>query len=204
MDHIMIDGALMVWILRLMGFEAKRISPDMTSAAKTLFHHCNEHKKRIYFWGTREEKLRKTIDHIKAAFPHIDITGSSSGYYPHEIEDQLVNEIIRTDSDFVFIGMGSPKQERIAMKLKAKGFKGVALTCGGFLHQTSKRLYYYPKFVDHLNIRWLYRIYDEPQLLWRYLIKYPMGITLFVGEVLGYKSKAFKKAESLLLNSKKH
>jgi N-acetylglucosaminyldiphosphoundecaprenol N-acetyl-beta-D-mannosaminyltransferase len=49
----------------------------------------------------------------------------------------------------------------------------MGFTCGGFLDQIIKYKGAYPEWIDHYNLRFLYRLIKEPKRLWRrYLIEY--------------------------------
>jgi N-acetylglucosaminyldiphosphoundecaprenol N-acetyl-beta-D-mannosaminyltransferase len=71
--------------------------------------------------------------------------------------------------DIVIVGMGAIAQERFLLGLKQAGFSGKGFTCGGFIHQTaSNKIDYYPRWVDKLNLRFLYRMLKESYTRQRY------------------------------------
>ena len=84
------------------------------------------------------------------------------------------------DSDFTVVGMGSPLQERFALDLKNAGYRGVVFTCGGFLHQSARRINYYPEWVDKLKLRAFYRLFHEKGMfprLYNVLLEFPVLFT---------------------------
>jgi N-acetylglucosaminyldiphosphoundecaprenol N-acetyl-beta-D-mannosaminyltransferase len=99
-------------------------------------------------------------------------------------QEEVQHEIVKLDPDFLVIGMGTPLQESFLSNIKSLGWGGVGFTCGGFIHQTASGLNYYPKWINKLNLRWLYRIWDEPRLLTRYLIQYPRFVVLFIYDLI--------------------
>ena len=58
--------------------------------------------------------------------------------------------------------MGAPKQEKFAIKAIEHGIKRV-YTCGAFISQTSNynALTTYPNIFILLNIKWMYRLFNE-------------------------------------------
>ncbi len=178
---IRIDGIAMIYVLRLFGIKMKRSSFDMTSMAPKVFNYCIEKEKEVFFIGSSEENIVGFVGMLRRNFPFLKIKGFRNGFFTDEEEKNLViHEITKKNPDIIVVGTGTPLQEQLLLKLKMAGWQGVGFTCGGFIHQTSKRLDYYPKFFDKYNLRWLYRIYDEPKLIKRYLFKYPKSICLLI------------------------
>ena len=84
--------------------------------------------------------------------------------------------------------MGAGKQEKFLLKLVNLGWGGLGFTSGGFFHQSAKRYNYYHAWIDQLNLRWLYRILNEPKLLWRYSVDYLRFVFVFFYDLLVYKA----------------
>lgn len=188
-DYIHIDGIALVIFLKLIGIKTIRRSFDMTSIAPLLFEYCQEQKKSIYFIGAKLEELEKSIKVFQNSYPHMNIKGFHHGYIEKQWNEKI-EEIIQLNPDFVIVGMGTPIQEKFLIDLRKKGFKGSGFTCGGFLHQSQQDIDYYPPIFDKLNIRWIYRMIDEPKLVKRYFIDYPVFVGYFMIDALKF---VFKK-----------
>ncbi|MCP4520538.1 MAG: WecB/TagA/CpsF family glycosyltransferase [Cytophagales bacterium] len=187
-DYIHIDGIALVIFLKLVGVKTVRRSFDMTSMAPLLFKHCEEKAKTIYFIGAKDEEVENSVTTFQESYPQMKIAGCRNGYLNKEGEwDKAINEIIEKNPDFVVVGMGTPIQEKFLIDLQKKGFKGSGFTCGGFLHQSQDDIDYYPAFFDKFNLRWLYRMIDEPKLIKRYGIDYPFFVLCFVWDILTKK-----------------
>jgi exopolysaccharide biosynthesis WecB/TagA/CpsF family protein len=98
-----------------------------------------------------------------------------------------LENIKELNPDIVVCGMGTPLQEQFLVDLQDTGWNGIGYTCGGFLHQTAGDIQYYPKWVDKYNLRWVYRIYDEPVLFKRYFGDYPKFFWYFMIDYIEYK-----------------
>ena len=171
-DYICSDGIVPVCLERIFGYKTKRLSFDLGSVAKNVLAYAEKTGRTIYFCGTTSEHLTIAIKKIKALYPGIKIAGSKDGFFSDE--QQTATEIISANPDIVILGMGVPKQDLFAVKLKKMHFQGSVYTCGGFLHQTaiSEKGYYYPEWINRFNLRTFYRILHEKYILKRVLIYY--------------------------------
>lgn len=179
-DGIMIDGSGLRVLLRLLQLEADRISFDMTSIAPYVLEDAVSNGKSIYFVGSTESVIEGFVEYIKQSYPALNIVGFRSGFFCSEDERAAcLKDIHDSMAQLVIVGMGTPLQEKFLVDLKSYGWDGLGYTCGGFFHQTTKKGgIYYPLLIDKFNLRWLYRIYDEPKLLKRYFFYYPISVFL--------------------------
>ncbi|WP_298532308.1 WecB/TagA/CpsF family glycosyltransferase [uncultured Algibacter sp.] len=179
-DYLLIDGIALIYLLRLIGVKTSRCSFDMTSLAPIVFESAIAGKNSVYFIGSSRESINSFIEVIKSCFKGINIIGFRNGFFSDELEkEKSLNNIVRLNPEIIIVGMGTPLQEQFLIDLKNKGWSGMGYTCGGFIHQTAKGTRYYPNFYNRYNLRWLYRIIDEPKLIKRYLINYPKSVMLF-------------------------
>ena len=184
MDGLFVDGMTMCWLIRLLwGKRVSRLSFDMSGMAVDLFSYLNNNEtdRSIYFLGTKQDVLEATIRQFHKSYPEMRIAGYRNGYFiDNDDRKNAINDIIKSDCDFAVIGMGSPLQEQFALDLKNAGYKGIAFTCGGFLHQTANGINYYPKWVNRYNLRAFYRLFHEKGLwgrLYNVLIEFPILFT---------------------------
>ena len=143
MDGIFVDGMWLCKFLRIFwGKKITRRSFDMTSMARDLFERLNapDNNQSIYFLGSRPEQVKAATEEERIG---------------------AARAIVSLTPDFAIIGMGKPAQEQFACLLREQGFKGIIFTCGGFLHQSTQKLHYYPKWIDRMNLRAFYRFYKE-------------------------------------------
>lgn len=183
MDGLYVDGMLMCKIINLMWKKhIPRLSFDMSGMAVDLFERLNNNTESIFFIGSKQEEIEATISQIKKAYPQINVSGFRNGYFKSKDERTLViNNIVKENPDFTIVGMGSPLQEQFCIDLKNSGYKGIAFTCGGFLHQTAARLNYYPDWINRYNLRAFYRLFHEKGLwgrLYNVLIQFPILFTI--------------------------
>ncbi len=181
MDNILVDGQLMVVVLRLLGLKKlSRKSFDMTSLAPVVFLDAIENGKTIYFVGSTQLQLMSSVKKITDNFPGLNVVRFRNGYFSGAEWKEEMALVSRLNPDIVVAGLGTPLQEQFLIDLRSSGWKGTGFTCGGFFHQTAAGINYYPVWMDKLNLRWLYRIYDEPKLAKRYFLQYPLALMLVV------------------------
>lgn len=173
-DYWYVDGISLV--KTFVKYEQKNISRfsfDDTSIAPLVFDFAKINKKSIAIIGTKELIIQKAINTIEKKYA-VNISYFRNGYFKNDIElKESIDTIYDKNIDIVICGMGTPNQEDFLIQLKKKGWDGYGFTCGGYLHQIATKDNYYPVFFDKLNIRWIYRIIDEPKLLKRYFYLYP-------------------------------
>jgi exopolysaccharide biosynthesis WecB/TagA/CpsF family protein len=183
MDNIFIDGGMLQFLMQfLLIKKVSRLSFDFGSIAGDVFNYCVENKKSIYFVGSKNEEINDFYNKIKKRYPNMEMLGFHSGYFSKSEKKIFSDNINSIKPNFIICGMGTPRQEEMLIYLKDNGWEGTGFTCGGFFHQTasSKGGDYYPVYVNKLNIRWLYRVIDEPKLAVRYFIQYPKSVAILL------------------------
>lgn len=187
-DYICSDGIIPVLINNFFSRKKiKRISFDMSSLAKEVFSKAQKEEQTIYIVGSTIENVGKFKCVVEDYFPNIRIVGISDGYFG--ATSQIIERIIKSECKIVIVGMGYPNQDIFSIQLISAGFSGMVFTCGGFIHQTTSRINYYPRIFDKLNLRSLYRIYKEPKVVSRLIRYYPPFILKFTLFCIIEKSK---------------
>lgn len=185
LDGLFVDGMTMCWWIRLLwGKKIPRLSFDMAGMAVDLFSRLDsaDSDEDVFFIGAKQEELEATVEQMRKSYPGMRINGYRNGYFKDADERrEVIKEIISRNPRFVIVGMGSPLQERFVTDLRDAGYKGISFTCGGFLHQTSRRMNYYPDWVNKCNLRAFYRLFNEKGMigrLWQVLGVFPAMFTV--------------------------
>lgn len=190
-DEIHADGIALVLFLRWFGVvRAERESFDMSSYAPILFADAAEKGDTVYFIGAKPEEIAAATKRIAEAFPTLRIAGCRHGYFGSEAERaEFIRSLVALAPDYVVCGMGTPLQEAFLLDLRTALWRGTGYTCGGFFHQSAQRLDYYPPWIDRLQLRWLYRIFNEPKLIRRYGWDYPKFVFVFCADYLALRRR---------------
>ena len=187
-DLILPDGIGVVKALRwINGVDVERQSFDATSLFHPIMEQLNLKDKSLCIVGGRPGIALEAQKKMHELYPNVRYLGTLDGFRSF---DEIVAWVLKHDPDVVLIGMGSPAQESILLRLKIEGFSGVGFTCGGFLDQLVSGFQYYPNVIDRFDLRWFYRLISEPRRLGRrYLVHYQTFIfdvfSTLVGKWLG-------------------
>ncbi|MEK0248786.1 WecB/TagA/CpsF family glycosyltransferase [Raoultella sp. BAC10a-01-01] len=186
------DGILMQKLVSLAGIKTQRISFDMTSLAPIVFEHAEKNNMSVALIGSDQISNDIAAKRILEKYSKLIVIEKRNGYFNNPAEEGIYLDLLRNiDPDIIIVGMGTPGQDLFLSQMYLREWTGVAFTCGGFLHQTAKNgSKYYPDFFNKYNLRWLYRIIDEPKLLYRYLFDYPKSILLFLYDLMCFKIMA--------------
>lgn len=85
----------------------------------------------------------------------------------------------------LFVALGVPKQDRLALKLRALMPELVITGIGGTFEILGPQGRRAPKWMQRSGMEWLFRLIKEPGRLWkRYLLHYPAGIGLLLRDSL--------------------
>ncbi len=95
------------------------------------------------------------------------------------------DELARHRAQVVFIALGVPKQDKLALALRQRMPQLVLLGIGGTFEILGPQGSRAPQWMQRGGLEWLYRLLKEPGRLWRrYLINYPRGVWFLIRDCL--------------------
>lgn len=104
--------------------------------------------------------------------------------------DQLTlfcDQLTQHGARVVFIALGVPKQDQLAVELRQRLPQLVLLGIGGTFEILGPEGSRAPVWMQRAGLEWLYRLVLDPGRLWRrYLINYPRGVWFLVKDVLAF------------------
>lgn len=149
-----------------------------------------------FFFGSSEENLQKLSTAIAAKYPGTKIAGMlAPPFKPMEQWDNksFLDTINAAKPDFIWIGLGAPKQERWMHHHAAAINQGIMFGIGAGFDYLAGNTRHAPEWMKNTSLEWLYRLSQEPQRLWkRYLTTIPPFLFLVSLELVGYKFKRSK------------
>lgn len=132
------------------------------SASKGYWH---------YFLGSTDETLEKLRSVLTESYPGIQIAGMYSPPFRPMTDDEdkaVVERINGTTPDFVWVGLGAPKQE-MWMAAHQGRVKGLMVGVGAGFDYHAGNLERAPEWMQKNNLEWAYRLLQDPRrLLGRY------------------------------------
>lgn len=137
-----------------------------------IFNISAENSYRHYFYGSTEETLEKLKGRLQKNYPNIQIAGMYSPPFRPltKEEDKIIIKIINdTNPDFIWVGLGAPKQEKWMAMHQGK-VKGLMFGVGAGFDYYSGNIKRAPTWVQKINMEWFYRLMQDPKRLFtRYL-----------------------------------
>ena len=128
---------------------------------------------RHYFYGSTEETLEKLYQELTASYPGIQIAGMySPPFRPTTPEEDaaVVKRINETKPDFVWVGLGAPKQEKW-MAAHQGVIDGFMVGVGAGFDYFAGNIERAPEWMQKCNLEWVYRLMQDPKRLFkRYLV----------------------------------
>lgn len=122
-----------------------------------------------YFYGSTQETLDKLKVVLDKTYPGIQIVGMYSPPFRSvttEEDQEIVNAINEACPDFLWIGLGAPKQEKW-MAAHQGSVKGLMVGVGAAFDYYAGNIKRAPGWMQKANLEWLYRLMQDPKRLWK-------------------------------------
>lgn len=184
------DGVPLLWLGRLRGFaDMDRVyGPDL------MLRLCDRSPSRgyrHYLYGGGEGVPERLAARLSKRFPGLDIVGSYSPPFrpltPEE-DDEVVRRLNAARPDIVWVGLGTPKQERWMEAHRSRLRAPVLIGVGAAFDFHSGLKSQAPRWMQRGGLEWLFRLASEPRRLWRrYLVNNAWFIALVLAQACGLK-----------------
>jgi N-acetylglucosaminyldiphosphoundecaprenol N-acetyl-beta-D-mannosaminyltransferase len=187
------DGMPLVWWCRHSGYSAA----GRVCGSDLLLAMCGtapERSHRHFFYGGSPRVAEQLVSRLTQRFPGLVVAGyRSPPFRPLTQEEDAaeVEAINEARPDFVWVGLGMPKQEKwMALhvgKIHAAALLGVGAAFD-FLSEAKPRA---PSWMQRSGFEWCFRLMTEPRrLARRYLIDNSIFLARAAQQLAGWKSYA--------------
>ena len=177
-DVLLRDGSGMAILLRLLHQEPG-LNLNGTDLIPKLIQRFGG--RTIALFGTREPYLGRARSEVEVRLARHSPCVCAHGFLPDEHYLQLAR---RHRPALILLGMGMPRQELLAQRLRATLDHPCLIVCGGaiidFLGGKTARA---PHWMRAAGLEWCYRLGAEPRRLFR---RYVLGNPLFLGRALRF------------------
>lgn len=132
-----------------------------------IFKISAEKGYRHYFYGSVEETLEKLYQVLIKNYQGIQIVGMYSPPFRSITEEEdkiIIEKINKVNPDFVWVGLGAPKQERWMAAHQGK-VKGFMIGVGAGFDYLAGNIVRAPKWMQKNNLEWVFRLIQEPKRL---------------------------------------
>ncbi len=149
-----------------------------------ILKYANDNHLKMFFYGGDDKSSLRLESVLKSSYPNITI----KGIFSRNSKDKnlIINNIISSSPDILFIGLGTPLQEYFISENSEKLNVPVSIAMGSGIDFISGYMKRAPKWMLKLQLEWLFRLFYEPARLWK---RYIIGIPVFIFKVLIFKFK---------------
>lgn len=146
--------------------------------------------------GGSEELLETLQRKLLEKFPALRIAGTYSppfGQWPEDEDDRIIRKIQEAGAEFVWLGLGCPKQELWLARNKERLPAGIYPAVGAAFAFHAGRVKQAPGWMQRFGLEWIFRLLAEPRRLWK---RYVVFNTLFLFYLVVDLKKAKKTVSS--------
>lgn len=171
------DGFPLLWAARFLGRPLK----EKISGSDLAPAQCRDmarRGRRLFFLGGRPGAADRARRRLERQYPGIRIVGTYCPPYGFERDPRenagIVRRIRETSPDVVFLGLGTPKQEKWMHRHYREAGSPVMIGVGATIDFMAGVVRRAPFFMQRSGLEWLWRLALEPRRLWRrYLVEDP-------------------------------
>jgi len=175
-DLITPDGMPCVWFMNLKGAGLR----DRVYGPTLMLHGLQQPGLSHFLLGGSPEMLEKLQANLRTRFPGIRIAGAHSppfGSWSPEVDTRIIAEIAASGANYIWVGLGCPKQELWIARNKPDLPPGVYFAVGAAFAFHAGMVKQAPRWMQNRGLEWLYRLLREPRRLWK---RYAVYNTLFL------------------------
>lgn len=167
------DGMPNVWIGKLKGAKEMERCYGPDFFRDTMIATKDENINHFFCGGKKgvSDELKKVYEE---KFGNFNIVGTYSPPF-REMTDfemrELAGYINLLDTNIVWIGLSTPKQEIFASRLSKFTNVNFICTVGAAFDFHIRRVKQAPRFIQKMGLEWLFRLMMEPKRLWKRYLK---------------------------------
>jgi N-acetylglucosaminyldiphosphoundecaprenol N-acetyl-beta-D-mannosaminyltransferase len=187
------DGMPLVWWCQRSGYsDAGRVcGSDLLLA---MCERSAQRGHRHFFYGGSPRVVEALVLRLKQRFPGMVVAGYRSPPFrslTQEEDAADVQAINETRPDFVWVGLGMPKQEKWMVRHVGKIHAAALLGVGAAFDFVSGAKPRAPLWMQRSGLEWLFRLMTEPRRLApRYFVVISIFVVLALQQLAGWKSYA--------------
>lgn len=187
------DGMPLVWWCQRSGYaNAGRVSG--TDLLMAMCERAVQTGHRHYFYGGSPEVVELLVSRLQQRFPGLIVAGyQSPPFRPLTPEEDAadIRAINESRPDYVWVGLGMPKQDKWITQHVGKIQAAALLGIGAAFDFAAGIKPRAPLWMQHSGLEWLFRLVTEPRrLAHRYLVYNSIFVVRALQQLAGWKSYA--------------
>ena len=180
------DGMPLVW-MGPAGVE-RVYGPDLMLAVCDAGRACGL---RHFLYGGKPGVAGELAESLRARFPGLEVAGTFTPPF-RDLDDaemrQLEADVARSRPDIIWVGLGTPKQERFMAGPGSALDAGLLVGVGAAFDFHSGRVRQAPRWIQRSGFEWLFRLCTEPARLGpRYVRTNTMFLLRLAAQKLGMR-----------------
>jgi N-acetylglucosaminyldiphosphoundecaprenol N-acetyl-beta-D-mannosaminyltransferase len=177
-DLIVADGAPLLWANRLAGGPRLPERVAGSTLVTTLSAACAQAGRSVFLLGGSPGAADRAAARLASDHPTLTLAGTMCPPMGFEDDPVEMAEIERrlgaATPDVVFVALGFPKQDRLALHLRGVLPSAWFLSCGISLSFVAGDVNRAPRWLQVIGLEWMHRLAQEPRrLARRYLVEDP-------------------------------
>jgi len=155
--------------MRWLGKPLKERNNGGIHIMEMLLEKANIDRSSIFLLGSTQKNLSILVNKIKKNYPDIIIGGFNHGYFYQEEEEEIIRRINDAKPNYLFVGMGSPKQELFISENLSRLKSNINLGVGGSFNVIAGLEKPTPRWMKY-GLEWIYRSLQDPKKIKRYIV----------------------------------
>jgi N-acetylglucosaminyldiphosphoundecaprenol N-acetyl-beta-D-mannosaminyltransferase len=157
-DLVIADGIGVVLAAKLLGDPVPEKVTGVDLSTNLVAELSRQGGGRIFLLGAEPGVAAEAARRLGERFPGLTIAGHHHGFFTPEEEPAIIARIREAHVDALFVGLGSPRQERwLSRHLPELGAR-VSLSVGGTINIWAGVASRGPDWMIRANLEWLYRV----------------------------------------------
>jgi N-acetylglucosaminyldiphosphoundecaprenol N-acetyl-beta-D-mannosaminyltransferase len=186
------DGIAPVLVARLCGHRNVQRTPGAEIMLE-FFRRANQKGYSSYFYGGTDAMLMALSERVSSEYPGHKIVGAFAPPFrsltPAE-DAEVIERITKARPDVLWVGLGMPKQDVWIHERLDRLKVPVAIGVGAAFAFVAGIVPRCPQWIGRMGFEWAYRLFREPQKLWRRdLIQGPEFLLRLAFELTGLRRR---------------
>ena len=176
-DIINADGQAVVWASKFLNKPIKERVAGV-DLMDNLVRLAAKNEYKIYLLGAKEEVVSKLTQIYTEKYDKNLVSGYRNGYFKEEDEAAIIEDIVQSDAQMLFVAISSPFKENFLYRHReALSQVNFIMGVGGSFDVFTGKVKRAPVWMQKTGMEWFFRLIQEPKRMWR---RYLIGNSKFI------------------------
>lgn len=121
---------------------------------------ANQEHKRIFLYGAKREVIEQAGEILQSCYPKLQLVGTQDGYI--QDMEKLIQSIEDAKPDYLFVALGSPRQEKWIAKHLDQLPVQLVMGVGGTFDVLTGNVERAPVWMQRIGLEWFHRLLKQP------------------------------------------